>query len=371
MKGQRAAESHRNAEEQMVRRRGLIAGAAALTAGLLAQRATESVAANGATWTLPYAGSATTTDVLIDVTQFGTGSVLRATSNGASGAILGTVNSTPTTGGTGVSGQSFATGGGIGVYGQATDSAGYGVFGFNANAGMGVRGEANTGTGVYGQANNTVNSSAPAIWGFANKGTGVFGQTNTAFQYGVLGTTTATNSIAIGGIANTNGSSAFSGGTTNPNAFAGFFQGTVVVQGNFGVTGNKSAIIKHPKTNDYRLVYCVESPESWFEDAGEGTLAGGKVDVAFDPDFAALVHTDRYHVFLTANGDYHVHVTNRTPQGFSVQVTSGTGAAGASGTFSWRVMARRADVTGARLGKFTMPNLPLPDEAKLPKPPAK
>ena len=38
----------------------------------------------------------------------------------------------------------------------------------------------------------------------------------------------------------------------------------------------------------HRLVYCVESPESWIEDVGKGTLAGGKAPITLDKDFGEL-----------------------------------------------------------------------------------
>ena len=43
----------------------------------------------------------------------------------------------------------------------------------------------------------------------------------------------------------------------------------------------------------------MESPESWFEDFGTGQLECGRVEIAIDPDFAALVRLDDYQVFLT------------------------------------------------------------------------
>ena len=48
-----------------------------------------------------------------------------------------------------------------------------------------------------------------------------------------------------------------------------------------------------------------------------GTLAGGKADIKLDADFAALIHTEDYHVFLTSHGDYHIHTPQRGASGFS------------------------------------------------------
>ena len=75
------------------------------------------------------------------------------------------------------------------------------------------------------------------------------------------------------------------------------------VNGNFTVIGPglKSAAVPHPD-DSHRLFYCVESPESWFEDFGEGQLAEGKGAVRLDPDFAALVDVNGYHVFILSMG---------------------------------------------------------------------
>jgi hypothetical protein len=52
--------------------------------------------------------------------------------------------------------------------------------------------------------------------------------------------------------------------------------------------GPKSAAVPHPDGTT-RILYCLECPESWFEDFGKGQLARGKAQIAFDPDFAAIV----------------------------------------------------------------------------------
>ncbi len=39
--------------------------------------------------------------------------------------------------------------------------------------------------------------------------------------------------------------------------------------------GTKSAAVPHPD-GSHRLLYCVEAPEAWFEDFGEGTIGRGQ-----------------------------------------------------------------------------------------------
>lgn len=236
----------------------------------------------------------------------------------------------------------------------------------SANNSVGVRGETkSTGTGGIGVFGQCDTASGIGVFGSSVGGTGLYGQTSASFQYGILGTTYAANSTAIAGTCTGDGSSAFSGGTVNPNAFAGVFQGNVVIQGRLVVSdpSYKSGALMHPD-GSHRLVYCVESPESWIEDFGKGTLTSGKAAVTLDKDFAAVVHTDDYHVFLTEYSESHgLYVSGQTAGGFTVQ-ERGNGTA--SGRFSWRVVAKpKSTVKSGRLNKFTMPNLPLP------KPPTK
>jgi hypothetical protein len=63
----------------------------------------------------------------------------------------------------------------------------------------------------------------------------------------------------------------------------------VFVRGDFTVAGGaKSAAVPHPD-GTHRWLYCLESPESWFEDFGRAQLTCGRAEVKIDPDFAALV----------------------------------------------------------------------------------
>src|SRR5262249_44102971 len=138
----------------------------------------------------------------------------------------------------------------------------------------------------------------------------------------------------------------------------------------------KSGLLKHPD-GSHRLMYTMEAPESWAEDFGSGTLANGKAEVTLDPVFAALIHTEDYHVFLTEHAHQHLSVTRRAPGGFSVEADAdlaklkGKPATELSGTFSWRVVAKpKSDKKVERLGTFAVPNVPLPDVSKLKAPEA-
>src|SRR5947209_20270051 len=102
------------------------------------------------------------------------------------------------------------------------------------------------------------------------------------------------------------------------------FNEDVIVKGNFHVCGPvKAAVVKSARDGSYRTLYCEESTESWFADYGRGTLAGGKAEITLDADFAALVHADDYHVFLTAHGPQHLYVPQQSPTGFTVMALAG------------------------------------------------
>jgi hypothetical protein len=100
-------------------------------------------------------------------------------------------------------------------------------------------------------------------------------------------------------------------------------------------------------------LYALESPESWFEDFGRGEMVRGRAQVELDPDYAAVVQTEDYHVFLTPEGNSKgLYVSNRRTSGFEVREQQG----GTSTlTFSYRVVARRADIEVERLEKVELP----------------
>ena len=109
-------------------------------------------------------------------------------------------------------------------------------------------------------------------------------------------------------------------GATNgvAGAFAAAFYGPVIVGGDFTVFGAKSAAVPHPD-GSHRRLYCVESPESWFEDFGKSRLDCGEVVVPIDPDFAAVADLQDYHVFVTPYEDHDLRVSEQTPTQFTVR----------------------------------------------------
>jgi hypothetical protein len=138
----------------------------------------------------------------------------------------------------------------------------------------------------------------------------------------------------------------------------------VIVLGDFTVAkGAKSAAVRHPD-GSYRRLYSLESPESFFEDFGRAHLARGRAYVELDRDFAALVRRTDYYVFLTPEGDGRgLYVSRKGSTGFEVrEQQEGTGTA----AFSYRVVARRKDIDGARLERVVLPSVRLEQAGVIP-----
>ena len=275
------------------------------------------------------------------------------------------------------------TNSGYGVYGGA--GIGYGVYGGVTN-GVGVGGVATAGgTGVSGSS-----TSGPGVHGTSSTGVGVYGTSGGgANPFGVVGSVTSAPGFALYGIVSVAGAVGFAAGASVAGAIAGQFSGPVniyntsptvpgnlYIQGNYTASGTKSAAVAHPD-GSHRLLYCVESPEAWFEDFGTGTLVGGKATVNLDPDFAAVVDTGTLHVFpVSHNASHHLAVTAAAGTTFAVEAgvaseaaAKGVKAGDLNGTFTYRVVARRKDVKAERLARFELPKeikLTLPPIAPLP-----
>jgi len=385
-----------------LKRRGLVAGAAALVAGLMAKGMTASTpvaaadgnfivigAADNSGTVVTALSSNNTTDTL-RIINFGSGAGL----HGLGGSGIGVFGESDT--GPGVRGVSGPTGSEDGVRGIA-NGTGRGVSGFagtgigvqgNATSGMGVEGLATSGIAVNGQSTTgpgvrgtTAAGSADdggrfladkgrGVAGFANSGIGVYASATTG--YGVLATVGSGGGAAVYATSSTPNTPAFYAvnyaAPNPPNSNAGFFIGQVYINGPLVIAGGaKSAAVPHPD-GTHRLLYCMESPESWFEDFGTGTISGGKAEVKLDPDFAAVVDTAKLHVFTESHDEHHaLHLAGTSATGFTVGVVpsttgvaAGKKASDLSGTFTYRVVAKRKDVAAPRLAKYDLPKTILP-----------
>src|SRR5262245_40324013 len=259
-----------------------------------------------------------------------------------------------------------------GVYG--TGNFRPGVIGWSSQN-LGVQGASFLGTGVQG-----ASFRSPGIQGQSGVGTGVQGTSLRAsgvtgisgtqgppvpglpLTAGVLGS--SADRPGVIGTSNTHsGVHGFSNNvsivceTTNDASFAGLFLGNVAVTRNLTVSGTKSAAVPFPDGTQ-RVLYCMESPELWFEDFGAAKLQAGRAVVKLDPDFAKVVTLNEYHVFLTPEDDCHgLCVSNKTATGFEVrELQSGT----SNVAFSYRIVARRKDIKAQqRFAKIaTRPKFP-------------
>jgi hypothetical protein len=279
------------------------------------------------------------------------------------------------------------TGTGRGVHGQALQPGGEGVFGYARSGAFGVHGLAPEAVGVRGSGGQVGvvgaglgsgvgvradSAGNDAMVGTSSGARGVVGTTLSPAGTGVHGVATSGGNRQVG----VRGSSSAGFGllASSTTGIAGAFIGSVVVVGDFfAVGGFKSAAVAHPD-GTHRLTYCVESPECWFEDFGRARLTGGRGEVRLDPDFAALVRTDDFHVFLTAEGETTgLYVADRSEAGFEVREQRGGDG---EVPFSYRIVARRSDVDAVRLASVDLPDIPaepeavaapeLPDQSALP-----
>jgi hypothetical protein len=293
---------------------------------------------------------------------------------GVSTAGAAGVEGNNVSGGPGVYGVSI--GGGHGVLGSSTGSA-FAVYGTNSNTGTGVYGDSQGGMGLWGVTNSSGQGIAsPAVAGSnIAGGTAIAGFTDGPNSIGTAGASNSglgvygSSQSSVGVLGYTDTGSAVVGVANAHSAFAGYFVGSAYVTGALTVLGAKSAAVN--TQGGLKRLYSVESPESWFEDFGSGQLSQGQATVTIEPGFAEVVKTDSYHVFLTAYADSQgLYVSERHSSGFTVKEQNG-GKSGAS--FSYRIVAKRADIAGVRLESIVAPPTPVgPQEPVLdhaPKPP--
>jgi hypothetical protein len=224
--------------------------------------------------------------------------------------------------------------GGPGVYAIGNGGPGYAQL--NQSVGVYGIGGAGNAPGILGQGGST---AADGVQGSSGSGNGVSGQSGTGV--GVR----ASSSSATGLVAE--GTIGLIASTTAPAGTAGQFDGNVVISGNLTVGGAKSAAVPFPD-GSHRRLYCVESPENWFEDFGFGELSNGQAQVQLEEGFRSVVDSDAYHVFITEYEDNNaLYVAERTSAGFFVRARKSK----ANGTFSYRVVAKRRDVAAPRFDK--------------------
>jgi hypothetical protein len=304
-----------------VKRRGILAAAGAVVAGVLAAQATRHADAapiNGGTdgGALIIGGGGSGCACSPNTTTFGTSLI---STNGGFPAFVGSKTGS---GGIGIQGQSVSPSG-IGVRGQIPSTS-------SAAGTIAVRAD-----------NQSTGATGVGVYATSAKWHGVYAECGTDQGAG-----------ALVGVTNFSTGVAFQARANAPAVAAGFFVGNVSVFGSLGVTGGKFAIIKS-SDGKYRAMHAVEAPEAWFEDVGKAKLVNGSATVTLDPLFAQHIHTDDYHVFLTEYGESNgLYVTAQDTGGFVVQERNrGT----SSVTFGWKVQAKRADLKDERMPVWEVP----------------
>jgi hypothetical protein len=233
----------------------------------------------------------------------------------------------------GVQGRS---GDGDGVLGNSV--LGSGVCGRSGSFGVGVRGVA----GIEGPLPGMGIPRLAGVLGTASDAPGVIGTSNA--RIGVYGFSTG-NAGVVG---------------ESVNSFAGYFAGNVMVTGDLFVAGafNKKGCAVPFPDGTHRALYCMESPDLWFEDFGAAKLKRGRATVKLDADFARVIKRGDYHVFLTPRGDCRgLYVRGQGGASFEVrELGEGT----SSVAFSYRIVGRCKDITRHKRFAKIDTRLPLP-----------
>lgn len=252
---------------------------------------------------------------------------------------------------------------GTAIYAVAESLNATGVYGYAPrwSSSTGVKGISTYGIGVYGQT-----SYGSIAW--ASGPAGVVGETYsppvTGFSFGVRGVSyTGSGGAGVLGYAWSNPSGAPHHGVwgTSNSTYSGsagvigYGSGSagtygVYYSGGLGGSGSKSCVVKI--SQGPVSLYCQESPESWFEDFGEGQLLNGKAHIELDSLFLETVTIDQQNpmkVFVQPNDENcQGTAVKRGLTGFDVVELKG-GASNAQ--FTYRVVAKRKGFEDKRLDR--------------------
>lgn len=116
-----------------------------------------------------------------------------------------------------------------------------------------------------------------------------------------------------------------------------------LVTGNFGVTGNKNAVV--PTSNGMTAINAYETAEYYFGDIGKSkTDKNGQALIQLDPLFLETVNTSiPYHVFVSPYGNANVWVEQMDKNSFLVKSSK------PNIEFSWEIKAKRLGYEDDRL----------------------
>jgi len=118
--------------------------------------------------------------------------------------------------------------------------------------------------------------------------------------------------------------------------------------GDYAVTGLKSASV--PTSQGNQKLYCLESPEVWFEDMGHATLVNGKVVINLDPLFLETVAIDDANpMIVTVTPEGNCNGLYVVPGKTSFEVRE-LGNGNANINFSYRISCKRLNYQDHRFG---------------------
>jgi len=246
------------------------------------------------------------------------------------------------------------------VYGGYFQTNAVGTGYHYAVRGVGRGASATTTYGIVGSADNT---SSGNIFGgqfyTSSSGTGDHygirtqggGSSATTTSYGIYSDAFNTSTATVYGgyfYADDNGTGTKYGVysyASTVEGYAGYFAGDMTA------TGTKSAAVK-VDNSEYRLLYCQESPENWFEDFGEAQMVNGKAHIELEPLFLQTVTIDVQNpmkVFIQLRDDCKGTYVKTYSTGFDIfELQGGTSNA----AFSYRVVAKRKGYENIRLAKM-------------------
>ena len=243
--------------------------------------------------------------------------------------------------------QSDVRGGVLGITDAPKNGVGFGVTGYASAGGTGVVGESRSGPGVVG-----LSDTDAGVVGTASNNVGVHGSSDRVA--GVRGM----SQRGAGVIAQSGTGVGLVATAANRTGTAGLFLGNVYISGNLVVAGNKNAAVRRAREK-HRLLYCVESPESWLEDFGEARLVNGRARVSIDRGFAATIDARSYHVFVSGYGPEPIFVSKRGRDSFEIRIVPRAGVrVPRSVRCSFRIVARRRAVKARRLQSLQWPSAP-------------
>lgn len=254
--------------------------------------------------------------------------------SGASGGLVATTGGSNTS--ASVIGLSSVWHGVIGWTNYAgASSAGIGVLGNGAGA-------SDLSAGVAGFYTGTTTGAA-AVYGYNNNASG-FNNIGVEGSYIPAG-----YGIGVAGIGYNGGYPASFADIGIYGAVGNNSNYAIYGNGNFAITnGTKSASVGTSKGN--QLLYCMESPEVWFEDFGQARLVNGEAIVPLDPLFLETVFIDESHpmiITVTPHGNCNGLYVEPGTQSFRVRELNGGHS---EVVFSWRVSCKRLHYQDHRFG---------------------